>query len=229
MLELALAFALFIALHSIPAMPRIRRRLVATLGHRTYLIVYSLMSVAALGWLFTAALVVDYIELWAPAPWQAWVALVAAPLGLFLVLAGLFSRNPLSISLRTGQGESGAIMAITRHPVLWGFLLWALGHLVANGDLRSLVLFGGFAAFAAGGLFMLDRRTRKTLGAAWPVAAQSSAVIPFKSILAGNAKFRVDTAMTIAAICTTVIVIWLVNAGGHAFLFGADPWWMAFQ
>jgi len=229
MLDLAMAFALFIALHSIPAMPHIRRRLVAAVGHRAYLIAYSLVSIAVLGWLFKAALAIDYVEIWAPAPWQIWVTLIAAPIGLLLVVAGLLSRNPLSISLRSGPGDTGAIVAITRHPVLWGFLLWALGHLVANGDVRSVVLFGGFAAFAAGGLFMLDRRARKTLGANWDVAARASSILPFRAILEGRAAVRADLPMAAAAVCTALISLWLLAGDGHVLLIGVDPLAMAFQ
>lgn len=223
MLELTSAFALFLALHSVPTLPGIRTRIVKTVGHRTYLALYSLASVLALAWMFKAALATEYIELWQPAAWQIYVTLAAAPLGIFLVCAGLLSHNPFSISMRPPGKEPGAIVSVTRHPVLWGFILWALGHLIPNGDLRSVILFGGLAAFSAGGFFLLETRARKRLGGEWDAARKSSSIMPLGAVIMGRAKLGIDPPLIYALILTAVIVGWLVLAGGHATLFAADP------
>ena len=154
------AFATFLLLHSIPALPAVRAGIVARLGRPAYFIGYSLASIAALAWLFSAALSLAYIPLWDLQPWHAAVTFLFAPFGGFLVIAGLLSRNPLSISIRSSE-EAGAITRITRHPVLWGFAIWASGHIVANGDLRSLLLFGGFVLFALGAIPMTEKRARR--------------------------------------------------------------------
>ena len=44
-----------------------------------------------------------------------------------------------------------------RHPMLWGAVVWAVAHLVANGDVRSLVLFGGLAVWAVGSMVLINR------------------------------------------------------------------------
>ena len=62
-------------------------------------------------WVMHAALQLDFIPLWDPAAWQAWVTFVLAPLGIFLVLAGLFSENALSISIYQGNERPGAVVA----------------------------------------------------------------------------------------------------------------------
>ncbi len=222
MTELILAFALFLALHSIPARPAVRGKLISLLGHKAYIALYSVASVAVLAWLFHAALNTDYIELWAPAPWQAWITLVFAPMGIFLVLAGLFSPNPYSISFRRVGESEGAIVAVTRHPVLWGFLLWSLSHLAPNGDLRSLLVFGGFAVFSAGGFLLLERRARKRMGVQWAARSRRSSIIPFAILMNGKVKLRWDVPMTAASFLSFAIVAWLL-AGGHAQLFAADP------
>jgi uncharacterized membrane protein len=222
MTELILAFTLFLALHSIPARPAVRGKLISLLGRNTYIALYSLASVAALAWLFHAALNTDYVELWSPAPWQAWITLVFAPIGIFLVLAGLLSPNPYSISFRRASEPEGAIVAVTRHPVLWGFLLWSLSHLAPNGDLGSLFLFGGFAAFSMGGFVMLERRAKKRMGAGWAEHSQRSSVIPFAAVLSGNVQLRKDFPMIAALLACIVTVAWLL-AGGHMQLFAADP------
>lgn len=216
---LLIALLLFLALHSIPAIPPLRAGAVALLGRRTYLSLYSLVSLLSLGFLFHAGLNTPYVELWTPAGWQAAITLVLSPLGLFFVLAGLLSPNPLSITLRAGEAP-GAIVTITRHPVLWGFTLWSLGHVIVNGDLRSLVLFGGLGLFSVGGFFMLDRRARHRLGPAFAEMARHAPLIPFTG--ADNRLPKPDAALVIAAVLAGLST-WALLAGGHAALFGADP------
>lgn len=224
MIQFLLALACFVALHSIPAIPAFRQALVARLGRRAYLTVYSLVSLLALAWVFHAAFQLDYAELWSPQPWHAWVTLIVSPIALFLLFAGLLSPNPASISLR-GRGKPGAITTITRHPVLWGFALWALGHLVANGDLRSLMLFGGFALFSAFGIIMAERRSKRLWGQ-WQAIAATTSILPLAALFAGRARWRFDRWESVAAAATLVVTAWLL-LGGHAAMFGADPLAMA--
>ncbi|ASY60783.1 NnrU family protein [Sinorhizobium sp. CCBAU 05631] len=221
MAEFLLALLAFLVLHSIPAIPAVRERLISLLGRAAYFSLYSLVSILVLGWVFYAALNADYIPLWEPAAWQAWVTLLAAPVGVFLVLAGLFSVNPLSVSIRQGQ-RPGAIVSVTRHPVLWGFAMWALGHLVANGDLRSLILFGGFALFALGAIPMMEMRARRRLGDQWQRQSAKTSILPFAALFTGRTPLSGDTPIAIAVVATAALTLWLL-AGGHAALFFADP------
>lgn len=209
-----------------PAIPTIRGRLIGLVGLRAYLIAYSAASVLSLGWVFYAALQLDYVELWAPAGWQAWVPLILSPIALFLLLAGLLSANPASITLLPREREPGAIVAVTRHPVLWGFFLWAASHVVANGDLRSLLLFSSMTAFAVFGVAMTEKRARRRLGPAWPPLAKTTSILPFAAILGGRARLGFDRALAIALAVSAWLTLWLL-LGGHAALFGADPLAMA--
>jgi len=215
------AFGVFLMLHSIPAIPNIRLRIIRSIGKPTYILGYSVASLAALVWLFSAALALDYVPLWELRPSHAAMTFLLAPVGCFLVLAGLMSANPLSISIRSA-GPAGAVSQITRHPVQWGFALWALGHVVANGDLRSLLLFGGLGLFALAGIPMAERRARKRLGAHWEVYAAQTSVWPLAAFVSG-VRPKSDTALVAAAVATIALVAWLLLAGGHALLFGADP------
>lgn len=222
MIQFILAFALFLALHSVPAIPAIRQGLVARLGRRLYLALYSIASIASLGWVFQSALALDYLELWPPAAWQAWLSLVLVPIAMVLLIAGLASSNPLSITFRRGSDRPGAIIAITRHPVLWGFVLWAASHVLANGDVRSLMLFGALGLFAVFGMVMTDRRNRRRLGPDWTRLSETSSVLPLAAMLAGRSRLRLDLPLGIGIVGATLITAWLL-LGGHAALFGADP------
>ena len=226
MIAFLLALALFLALHMVPAIPALRARLVAAMGRRTYLIVYSLVSLLALAWLFHAALQLDFVPLWDPAPWQAWFPLILTPLALVLLLAGLMSPNPASITLRKPDLRPGAITTVTRHPVLWGFALWAGSHLVPNGDLRSLLLFGALLAFALLGMLITDRRSRRRLGTQWVEVDRTTSVLPFAAALAGRTRLRFDRPLALGILISAALTAWLL-LGGHAALFGADPLTMA--
>lgn len=216
------ALALFLLAHMVPAIPGLREKLIGRFGRRLYITIYSLVSVALLAFLVYAALNMDYIPLWDAAPWQAWVTIILTPIGFFLLLAGLMSPNPLSITMRRAEPESGAVVAITRHPVLWGFMLWAGSHLVPNGDLRAVLLFGALFVFAVMGIPLSERRARKRLGAAWQEVAGTTSIVPFVAIVQRRARLKADIGTVLALALTIVLTAWLL-VGGHAALFGADP------
>ena len=75
------------------------------------------------------------------------------PLALFLLVGGVLIPNPSATGM-TGVLDrlepARGVLRITRHPVMWGVGLWAAVHLVANGDLASLLFFGGFLLNALG-------------------------------------------------------------------------------
>lgn len=222
MLHLTLALLAFLILHLIPVMPGMRERLIERLGQSRYMIVHSVISTVTLVWVIVATLKAPAIMLWPAAGWQAWVTVILSPLGLFFIIAGLLSPNPLSLSIRpAGEVQSG-ISRITRHPVFWGALLWAVSHIVPNGDLRSVLLFGSMAALAAGGFALGDRRARRKLGSRWETLASNTSVTPFLAIAQGRSRLRIDTPIMVAALLTALVTGWLLH-GGHAVLFGVDP------
>ncbi|MFD1745915.1 NnrU family protein [Rhizobium helianthi] len=216
------AFILFLALHSVPAFPPIRSRIILRIGRPAYFVAYSITSTALLAWLFYEALQTDYVELWGTRAWQVTTTLLFAPLGLCFVVAGLISPNPFSVTLRQSDHTQGAIVTFTRHPVLWGFVLWAVGHILPNGDLRSLLLFGGLAVFSLVGIFVAERRSRERLGSRWPIMADGSSIIPFKVVLTGKRPLYIDAPIVTGGLVSTLVSAWLLS-GGHAHLFGADP------
>lgn len=217
MIEFAVALAVFLLAHGLPARIGLKDRLVARAGRRAYLVAYSIVSLALLAWLIDAARRAPYVPLWDPAPWQAWVPLVAMPVAFVLLVAGLAQPNPLSISLRAGD-EPGAIVAVTRHPVLWGFLIWALAHVPSNGDFVSLVLFGGMAIFAAVGIPILDRRARQRLGEA-----------RWRALVARGGPRTEWGGLAIAVLAGLALYAWFLTQG-HALLIGVDPVaWLAWR
>lgn len=222
MAQFLIAFFLFFLTHSLPSFAGLRTRLISLFGRRAYMTGYSILSLASLVWLFYAFRMADDDALWMDHAWQAWLTLVLAPLGLFMIICGLLSPNPASVSFR-GEGKVGAIVTVTRHPVLWGFFLWAFGHIFPNGEWRGLILFGGFSLFALLGIVILERRGRRRQGGKhWKTITETTSIIPFVAIFGGRARMRWDWVMSLSLI-VTVIGTGLLLFAFHEVLFGVDP------
>lgn len=193
MTELLLAVAVFIASHSLPATPAIRRRLIGWLGRGGYMAGYSALSLGLLVWIGVAYRAAPYVGLWGPDLRLHWVPVLGMPVVCLLVVWGLLTANPLSLSLRqaavpTERGASpqepaSPLLRVTRHPVLWGLALWAAVHLTANGDGASVILFGLMGGLALGGMRMMDRRRRTQLGEdRWRDLAAAAPTLNLKAV-----------------------------------------------
>lgn len=181
MIEFALALSAFLAAHILPARLGLRAWAVAGIGERAYLAAYSLLSIALLAWLISAAVRAPAIPLWPTTPGAYHAALALMLPASILLVAGAASPNPLSVgfSARGYDPARPGIVGVTRHPLLWGFALWAVAHLIPNGDLVSLIMFAGFALFALLGMAIVDRRKRRQLGGEWHRLAAATAAVPF--------------------------------------------------
>lgn len=227
MLEFVCALAAFVISHRVPAIPAIRARLVGRLGEKLYLALYGLVSIGVVVWLISAAVRAPTYVLWPFQTWQAVVPLVLMPLSLVLLVASVFSPNPLSVSLRPASGVTAlpAVVSITRHPILWAFALWALSHLITNGDLVAVILFGGLGFFALIGMRILDRRTRARLGPqAWERLAGPTSIVPFAAVIAGRARLTADRALILGLVGGVAGYVWFLLQG-HELLTGVDPLW----
>lgn len=149
--------ALFILAHLVPTLPRLRAGLVGRLGDNAYRGLFSLVSAVGLvlivvGYGHARGLGRGNPELWAPPAWAKHVVfLLMVPAIVLLVAAYVPSR------IRTAVG----------HPMLMALMIWAFAHLLANGDLASVLLFGSFLAYAVyDRLAVVGRASPGPLGAA---------------------------------------------------------------
>ena len=146
MILLIAGLALFIAVHLVPSVVPLRDGLIARLGAGPYRGVFSLGAVAGLVlivWGFSRA---PFEPLYATPSWGRQVAMFAVPVSLVLLAAANMPTH---------------IRAVLKHPMLIGVLLWAIAHLLSNGDLRSVVLFGSFAGFAVFDLVSAEVRGKR--------------------------------------------------------------------
>ena len=225
MAEFLLALLLFLIAHVLPPAPPIRQRLITHLGRRGYLLGYSVLSLLLLAWIIVAARDAPYIALWVFAPWQPAIPLVAMPLAFWFVVAGLAEPNPLSVSLRRSDPAAplAPIVTTTRHPVLWGFLIWAVAHLPPNGDVVSIVLFGSMAGLALAAMPVLDRRARSRLGKErWQAIARGTSILPFVGVVSGRVRLRFSRRFGLLTAIAVAGYAWFLLQG-HQLLIGLDP------
>ena len=175
------------------------------------------MSLAALGWLISAAGRAPFVVLWHWAPWQSYVPLAAMlPVCLILGLS-IGSPNPFSFGgARNDRFDPSApgLVRLTRHPLLLALALWAASHMVPNGDLAHILVFGAFTGFTLLGRRMIDRRRQREMGTEWyglSAALRQTPVIG--SAMSGLSLVRIGGA----------ILFYGALIAAHPYLFGVSP------
>ena len=220
--HLALATIAFLVTHYVASTP-LRAKLVAALGN-AYLGLYSLAAFATLGYMIWAYYRAPSVGLW-HSPALRYVPLVVMPFALVFVVCGLLTRNPTLVGqekLLRAEKPARGILRITRHPLMWGFALWAASHILARGDAASVVFFGGFLVLALSGTVLLDRRKSVTLGDDWRRFAAITSNVPFVAIATGRNQFRLGEIggwKILVGLAFYIAVLFL-----HPALFGARPY-----
>jgi uncharacterized membrane protein len=146
LLILIAGLALFLGVHTLTTLREPRAKLIAQLGEGGYKIVYALVSFAGLAliaWGFSIYRATGWINVWYPP-----VALRHIVLALMLP----------AVILVVASYIRGRIYTTVKHPMLAGVKLWAVLHLLANGDLGSIILFGSVLAWAVYDRISLKRR-----------------------------------------------------------------------
>jgi uncharacterized membrane protein len=143
MLLLGLGLLVFLGVHLVPMRPLLRAGLVARLGEKSYRGLFSLVSVAGFLLILWGNSDAPYVPVFSPPPFGRTAAFVLLA-GTALCAAAMYLPTNLK--------------RITAHPMLWGTAFWALGHLLANGDLASLLLFGSFLVYALVDMVSANRR-----------------------------------------------------------------------
>lgn len=221
MTPLILAVLVFIAAHSIPASPAVRGALIRRLGRPAYLAAYSLLSLLLVVWVAVAYRQAPYVGLWGPDLGLHWVPVLGMPVVCLLVCSGLLTPNALSLTFRGWAGDRSVppLLRVSRHPVLIGLALWALLHMVANGDAASLILFGLMGGLALGGMGMMDVRRRRSLGA--QVWQELAAQAPRLNLRALPALLR--SGPLFWGSCVAATLLYALLLGLHQPVIGVSP------
>ena len=182
MTMLVAATVAFLATHFVTSTP-LRPALVSAMGEWPYRGVYSLVAFITLGWMIWAYVGAPREFLWSGFRQLPYVVM---PLAFVLIACGYW-RNPTMVGadkLLKSDDPARGVIRITRHPIMWGVMLWAAAHMLARGDLKSLVFFGAIVALAAVGTLAMDRRKRSNPD--WPRFAAATSHIPFVAVAQGR-------------------------------------------
>ncbi len=147
MLILILGIVIFLGVHTLTACRETRSGLIERYGLRTYKGAYSLVAAIGLALIiygFIRYRAEGMIQIWTP---PLWTHYLAPPLVWFAFVAFAARRAP-----------PGRIRGALRHPMLVAIKSWALAHLLVNGDLGGMVLFGSFLAWAVFDRIALKKR-----------------------------------------------------------------------
>lgn len=150
--------ALFIGVHAFATFRAARAALIARWGEGPYKLAFSLLAVLSLVLIvygFGLYRSTGWIDIWYPPRWTRHVAVLLMWPAVVLLLAAYLP---------------GHIKSTVKHPMLVSVKLWAAAHLIANGDLGSIVLFGTLLAWAVYDRIAVKRRERMEGMAASPVA-----------------------------------------------------------
>jgi uncharacterized membrane protein len=223
--EFATALSVFLLSHVVPTRPAIRARLKSALGEGGFLVVYSLISVALLTWIIAAAGRAPYLPLWDFEPWQMWVPNLLMPIACLVAAFGVAAPNPLSFggwAEERFDADRPGIAGVSRHPLLLGLTLWAVGHVVPNGDLAHAVLFGAFAVFSITGMLAIDVRRQHTMGhQTWDTLARRTSLVPCAALLDG--RWRPSVRQIDPLRLGIAVLVWAILLSVHSRVIGVSP------
>jgi uncharacterized membrane protein len=225
MTSLIAAAAFFVLIHLVVSGTQMRAAITARIGVNPYMGLFSLASVLGLVWLAMAygRARADGLNevLWGPTTVTAYLQLALQFVATLFVVIGLATPNPTSVRQEGTLDRPEVVrgmLRVTRHPFLWGVAIWALGHLLVNGDAPSLVLFGSLLALALFGTASIDAKRRRALGRKWDAFAAQTSNIPFVAIAARRQHLSVvEIGWWRIALA---VVVWAALTWGHPYLFG---------
>lgn len=225
MTQLILATLAFVGLHLLLSHPW-RPTLVRRFGEQGFLGLYSLIALATLVWMVIAARAVPPATSYWIAP--VWFFAWGAPLLMLLasiLLAGSLVGNPAFPDpgpKTPGMRPATGVFAITRHPMNWAFMLWALTHIALSGRPANLVIATGILILALFGSLGQDRKKERLLGDSWRGWEARTSFVPFGALLSGKIPWRAAWPGWVALIGG--VVIWAAASWLHAMPVGPGAW-----
>ncbi len=161
----------FIGTHFALSHP-LRAPVVKALGPTGFLALYSVVALASFAWMVMAFRTIGAggTPLWDGSGNAFWAAASLLSLIALTLFLGSLRGNPALPDPRaTALAEQPVhgVFHITRHPMMWGFALWAVAHILVSPTPRSLVMVGSIAFLALVGAHLQDRKKEALLGANW--------------------------------------------------------------
>lgn len=224
MVSLLGAAIFFVGIHFVISGSPLRGKIVASIGEGPFRGLFSLLSLIGIVWLSRAYSQAEYIQLWGKLYGFRPYALVLVLLAFLFVVLAFTSPNPTAVGgealLAEAQPAKG-IQRITRHPFLWGVALWAVTHLILNGDVASSVFFGSLLIVALEGPFSIDRKRWKVVGEAWDRYTAVTSNLPFLAIIQGRNSLKISEIGWWPPLLAIILYSLMLHL--HRSLFGVSP------
>jgi uncharacterized membrane protein len=211
--SLVIACALFVGSHFLMSHPA-RATLVSRMGEKGFLGLYSLVSLAFFGWLaWVYGQVPLGVSYWMPTD-AIWIVATLLTLLASILFVGSFQGNPAfpnpdgdAVRTLAAKVPTG-IFRVTRHPMMWGFALWAVSHILVAPRTEVFIFMGSFMLLALGGSYGQDRKKEAALGDAWSKWEVQTSFLPRLTQLA-----KVEPRILLIG-----TLFWLAATWAHAML-----------
>ena len=213
-----IAATAFVGTHFILSHP-LRAPLVARLGEKGFLGVYSLVAAVTLIWMIVAYRAAPVTPLLWPVGDGLWVIATLIMLVAPILLLGSLVGNP---AMPNPDGpimvpaEAKGVFAITRHPMMWAFAMWGLAHILVYPVAANIIVSAAIILLALVGAALQDRKKKVLTPAAWQHWESRTSYWPFAAILAGRARFGRFGMHALAG----GLVVWLAATWAHMPLAG---------
>jgi len=218
--SLILAAVLFVGSHFALSHP-FRAPLVERVGPGLFALAYSLVATVTLVWLVLVWRGMPHVTPTWRLPEWGWAVAALVMLAASVLFAGSVVGNPAlsqpgadAMAERTPMG----MLAVTRHPMMWSFALWAAVHVLVWPTPDNAVLTGAVAVLALGGAAGQDRRKDREMGGSWRGWRARTGFVPFAVMLEGRASWR--QAWPGWGVLALALAIWLAASWAHGPLAG---------
>ena len=168
LVSLAAASIAFVGTHFALSHP-LRRPLVRAISEGGFMRLYSLVAIGCMVWMYFAFTAAPAFDL--PGSGEiGWIAATFLTLPALILFLGSLRGNPALPAPGAGklaQREPAGVFRVTRHPMMWGFALWALSHLILLWSWRTTIVASAILVLALVGARLQDRKKETQLGADW--------------------------------------------------------------
>jgi uncharacterized membrane protein len=190
----------------------LRAPLVRSLGATGFLALYSLVAAACMAWMYFAFVAAPAGELGGSGE-IGWIVASALTLPALVLFLGALKGNPALPGAgadKLAARNPAGVFAVTRHPMMWGFALWAVAHLVLWWSWRTNIVALAILVLALVGAHLQDRKKPAQLGEAWVGWEARTSFWPRWGSL-----FSVGIALWLLSIAAWLVITWWhIRAGG---------------
>ncbi|MDT8759031.1 NnrU family protein [Sphingomonas psychrotolerans] len=216
--SLIAASVAFVGLHFLLSHP-LRRPLTGAIGPRGFLALYVVSALASFAWMVLAFRAIPPEPLWWAMGDLGWtVASVVMLVAAILFVGSLFGNpafpDPTGSGGHEAIGKASGVYAVTRHPMMWGFALWALVHFAVYPTDANAVLTAAILILALVGAALQDVKKTAAMPA-WTDWKARTSYWPFAAILGGRARWSLDARALLLG-----TLLWLAASWAHVPLGG---------